>query len=139
MAAGVMYAGYLTGSKQITAPSALALSIGIAIQNFPDGAIASRQGGEKRQSVSLRRAFGRGRTYRSRADDYHRAIYHSHVAVSFKFCRRRNDLRLGGRTDSQNAAGKTLEYRHGILCRGFQRYDGFGRGFRLERRFAAQA
>ena len=41
MAVGVMYAGYLTGSKQITAASALALSIGIAIQNFPEGAIIS--------------------------------------------------------------------------------------------------
>ena len=38
---GVMYAGFLAGSTQITAASALALSIGIAIQNFPEGAIIS--------------------------------------------------------------------------------------------------
>lgn len=41
MAVGVMYAGFLTGGTQITAASALALSIGIAIQNFPEGAIIS--------------------------------------------------------------------------------------------------
>lgn len=38
---GVVYAGYLTGNADITAAGALALSIGIAIQNFPEGAIIS--------------------------------------------------------------------------------------------------
>ena len=41
MAVGVMYAGFLAENAQITASSALALSIGIAIQNFPEGAIIS--------------------------------------------------------------------------------------------------
>lgn len=41
MAVGVVYAGYLTGSAEITAAGALALSLGIAIQNFPEGAIVS--------------------------------------------------------------------------------------------------
>ena len=41
MAVGVVYAGYLSGSAQITAASALALSLGIAIQNFPEGALIS--------------------------------------------------------------------------------------------------
>ena len=41
MAVGVMYAGFLAGNSQITAAGALALSIGIAIQNFPEGAIIS--------------------------------------------------------------------------------------------------
>ena len=50
MAVGVMYAGFLTGNAQITAASALALSLGSAIQNFPEGAIISmplRAEGEK--------------------------------------------------------------------------------------------
>ena len=38
MAVGVMYAGFLAENAQITATSALALSLGIAIQNFPEGA-----------------------------------------------------------------------------------------------------
>lgn len=41
MAVGVVYAGALTGSEQITVAGALALSLGIAIQNFPEGAIIS--------------------------------------------------------------------------------------------------
>lgn len=41
MAVGVIFAGYLTGNTGITLASALALSIGIAIQNFPEGAIIS--------------------------------------------------------------------------------------------------
>nr|WP_296966488.1 hypothetical protein [uncultured Mediterraneibacter sp.] len=39
MAVGVMYAGFLAENAQITAISALALSLGIAIQNFPAGAM----------------------------------------------------------------------------------------------------
>ena len=41
MAVGVVYAGYLTGNSTISAMGALALSLGIAIQNFPEGAIIS--------------------------------------------------------------------------------------------------
>lgn len=41
MAVGVVYAGLLTGNGEITAAGALALSLGIAIQNFPEGAIVS--------------------------------------------------------------------------------------------------
>lgn len=41
MAVGVTFAGWLTGSASITMSGALALAIGIAIQNFPEGAIIS--------------------------------------------------------------------------------------------------
>lgn len=41
MAVGVVYAGLLSGNEQITIMGALALSLGIAIQNFPEGAIIS--------------------------------------------------------------------------------------------------
>lgn len=41
MAVGIVYAGYVSGSAEITAGGALALSAGIAIQNFPEGAIIS--------------------------------------------------------------------------------------------------
>lgn len=41
MAVGVVYAGCVTGNTQITLMGALALSVGIAIQNFPEGAIIS--------------------------------------------------------------------------------------------------
>ena len=41
MAVGVVFAGLLTGEVNITAGAALALSLGIALQNFPEGAIIS--------------------------------------------------------------------------------------------------
>ena len=41
MAVGVVYAGMSEGNAYITAAGALALSLGIAIQNFPEGAIIS--------------------------------------------------------------------------------------------------
>lgn len=41
MAVGVVYAGFSTGNAKISLAGALALSIGIAIQNFPEGLIIS--------------------------------------------------------------------------------------------------
>ena len=41
MAVGIVYAGWMNGNSQITGMGALALAIGIAIQNFPEGAIIS--------------------------------------------------------------------------------------------------
>ena len=41
MAVGVVFAGYLSGRADISGGGALALALGIAIQNFPEGAIIS--------------------------------------------------------------------------------------------------
>ena len=41
MAVGVVLAGWLAGDAGITAAGSLALSVGIAVQNFPEGAIIS--------------------------------------------------------------------------------------------------
>ena len=41
MAVGVIYAGWLTDTAGISLTGALALAVGIAIQNFPEGAIVS--------------------------------------------------------------------------------------------------
>lgn len=56
MAVGVIYAGFLSGNAKITAASAMALSLGIAIQNFPEGAIISlplKAEGEKKGKAFL--------------------------------------------------------------------------------------
>ncbi|MCM1146182.1 MAG: ZIP family metal transporter [Lachnoclostridium sp.] len=55
MAVGVVYAGWLSGDTGITAMGALALSLGIAIQNFPEGAIISLP--LRAEGVSKGRAF----------------------------------------------------------------------------------
>ena len=58
MAVGVVYAGYLAGDGKMALGGALALSIGIAIQNFPEGAIISMPLHAKGKSKKW--AFGAG-------------------------------------------------------------------------------
>ncbi len=51
MAVGVVYAGVLNGSEDIKAAAAIALTVGIAVQNIPEGAFVSsplRDGGEEK-------------------------------------------------------------------------------------------
>ena len=58
MAVGVTFAGALLGNTGITIAGALALAIGIAIQNFPEGAIISMP--LISEGVSKRKAFAYG-------------------------------------------------------------------------------
>lgn len=58
MAVGVVCAGLLTGSSTISAAGVLALSIGIAIQNFPEGAIISMP--LKAEGMKKSKAFANG-------------------------------------------------------------------------------
>lgn len=56
MAVGVSFAGMMTGNTMISLAGAFALSIGIAIQNFPEGAIISmplRSAGESKKKAFL--------------------------------------------------------------------------------------
>lgn len=55
MAVGVVFAGLLTGEANISAAGAFALAIGIAIQNFPEGAIISLP--LKSEGASKKKAF----------------------------------------------------------------------------------
>ena len=58
MAVGVVYAGYLAGNAKITVAAAMALSIGIAIQNFPEGAIISMP--LRAEGMNVSKAFAGG-------------------------------------------------------------------------------
>ena len=58
MAVGAVLAGLLAGESGITTASALALSLGIAIQNIPEGAIISMP--RRSRGDSCLRAFGCG-------------------------------------------------------------------------------
>ena len=58
MAVGVVYAGYLAGNAKITVTAAMALSIGIAIQNFPEGAIISMP--LRAEGMKVSKAFAGG-------------------------------------------------------------------------------
>lgn len=58
MAVGVVYAGFLSGNVSISAMGALALALGIAIQNFPEGAIISMP--LRAEGVKKSKAFSYG-------------------------------------------------------------------------------
>lgn len=58
MAVGVAFSGALLGDAGITMTAAFALSLGIGIQNFPEGAIVSMP--LKSEGMSKLRAFGLG-------------------------------------------------------------------------------
>lgn len=58
MAVGVVFAGVLTGEAAVSMAGAFALAIGIAVQNFPEGAIVSMPLIGK--GLSRRKAFGYG-------------------------------------------------------------------------------
>ena len=58
MAVGVVYAGYLVGNAKITVAAAMALSLGIAIQNFPEGAIISMP--LRAEGMKVSKAFAGG-------------------------------------------------------------------------------
>lgn len=55
MAVGVLYAGYISENPGITFSAALTLTIGIAIQNFPEGAIISMP--LKNEGLTKHRSF----------------------------------------------------------------------------------
>ncbi len=110
MAVGVLYAGLLAENAQITAASALALSLGIAIQNFPEGAIISMP--LRAEGESKRRAFFGG--VLSGVVEPVGAVLTILAArlvipalpYLFELRRRRHALRRGGGADPGNVAGK---------------------------------
>lgn len=58
MAVGVLFVGWLNGDGQITQAGAFTLALGIAIQNFPEGAIVSMP--LHAQGLSKTKSFGYG-------------------------------------------------------------------------------
>ena len=125
MAVGVMYAGFLAGNTQITAASALALSIGIAIQNFPEGAIISmplRAEGESKGRAFLGGVLS-GIVERRSTDTPCGTARDSGTTVSFELCRGCNALCCGGGANSRNVAGKAFQHRDGFLCSRLQCND----------------
>ena len=123
MAVGVVYAGYLTGTAQISAAGALALSLGIAIQNFPEGAIISLP----HARLCRRRALGHRRAGRRSADRSGRALRRPRPALSSELCGRRDALCGRGGADPRDVRGKALEHRHDLFRRRLQCDDDPGR------------
>ena len=118
MAVGVVYAGYLTGHAQITIMGAMALSIGIAIQNFPEGAVISMP--LRSEGMGKTKAFAGGaclgcRTYRCSPHDSCRRPHCSGTSISFKLCCRSYALCSSGRTHTRNVCRRTFQHRNSFL------------------------
>ena len=132
MAVGVVYAGYLAGTTQITAAGALVLSLGIAIQNFPEGAIISMP--LRAEGMKKGRAFWGGvlsgivEPIGAVLTILAAGIVVPALPLSAQLCCRSHAVCGGGGTDPGNVAGAALQRRHGVFCGGLQRDDGAGCG-----------
>lgn len=104
MAVGVVYAGVLAGSSGLTAAGAMALSAGIAIQNFPEGGYyfhAAQSVGHGELEILFRRiSFGRCGTGRRDCDDFAYKPCRSASSRISQLCCRRHDLCRRGRAHS---------------------------------------
>ena len=80
MAVGVVFAGMMANNTGITLAGAMALSIGIAIQNFPEGAELPTSSGLLHRSQLVR--------------CLHQDIQHQHQAAVLLFLRSAQDLSL---------------------------------------------
>lgn len=131
MAVGVVYAGWASGNVSITAAAAMALSIGIAIQNFPEGAIIS---------MPLRaEGMGKGKAFLygtlsgvvepiGAIDDSGGRAGAADSAVSVELRRRCHDLCGSGGTDSGNVGGTSFQCGNDFFRRGICPDDDVGRG-----------
>ncbi len=103
MAVGVVYAGYLAGNAKITVAAAMALSIGSAIQNFPEGAIISMP--LRAEGMKVSKAFAGGvlsgivEPVGAMLTILAKRIYCSGPALSVQLCSRGDDLCCCGGTD----------------------------------------
>lgn len=103
MAVGVVFAGMLSRNTEITMAGAFALSIGIAIQNFPEGAIISMplksEGTGKGKAFLYGMLSGAVEPVAAGITILLGGIYYTGASVSAVFCGRSNALCCGGRID----------------------------------------
>lgn len=141
MAVGAVFAGLLAAGQEISIAAAFSLSVGIALQNFPEGAIISmplKAGGNGKGKAFLYGVFS-GIVEPCRGVD-HGTLFRCHYAcasLSAFLCRGGHDLRGGGGAHSRIAERRSLEYRHDRRYAGVRHYDdhGYGAGLKGKRTF----
>lgn len=120
MAVGVVYAGWNAGNSGITLTGALALSIGIAIQNLPEGAIISMplhaEGMSKRKAFIYGVLSGLVESIGADHHDFSRRCYYTGTTIFIEFCGRSHDICCRGRTDSGNVCWRTFQHRNDYVC-----------------------
>lgn len=130
MAVGVVFAGYLTGKHRLQAAGAMALAIGIAIQNFPEGAIISMP--LRSEGMNKGKAFLGGMLSRhcgtDRCSPYNTCSqsYCTGTSLFPQLCSGSYALCCSRRADSGDVRRRTFRYWNHIFCSRFLRYDGIG-------------
>lgn len=114
MAVGVVFAGLLSGNNGITLAGAFSLSIGIAIQNFPEGAIISlplkSEGGSTKKAFWYGVASGVVEPIAAGITIILAGIITHMHAISACICSRGNDLCGRGRASSGSIRRRTFQY-----------------------------
>ena len=116
MAVGVVYAGWLAGGTGVSQAAALALALGIAIQNFPEGAI----------NFSVRCVVRRSGADRFFDHDPCGKCGCAGAAIFSGVRGRRHDVRRRGGTDSGNVRRKALELGDSRIRSWIRADDGMG-------------
>lgn len=102
ISSGAVFAGILMGNAEVTMMGAFALSIGIAIQNFPEGFIVSlpikNEGGSRKKAFYYWSYVWNCRAYSRRNYRASSVLCHSSPSVSSCIRGRSHDLRSRGRT-----------------------------------------
>ena len=137
MAVGVTFAGVLSDNVLITMTGAFVLSAGIAIQNFPEGAIISMP--LRAQGITKRRAFVYGtlsgivEPIAAFLTIWADGACSSASAIFSLFCGRRYDLCCSGRVDSGGTKRKTYQCRNNRCCSRVHTDDDSGCGAGIEK------
>lgn len=137
MAVGVTFAGVLSDNVLITMTGAFVLSAGIAIQNFPEGAIISMPvkgaGNYKTEGVCVWNTVRDCRADRRISDNLADGACSSASAIFSLFCGRRYDLCCSGRVDSGGTKRKTYQCRNNRCCSRVHTDDDSGCGAGIEK------
>ena len=136
MAVGVAFAGLMSQNSTITMAGALALSVGIAIQNFPEGAIISLP---LKEAVGKPKAFAYGMLSGIvEPVGAFLMLMLSEVlgpALPYFLSHRSHDLCGGGGTDTEVCPGGPFQCGDHWICRRFCGHDDFRRGLGIEVKF----
>ena len=127
MAVGVVYAGWISGDSNITLMSALILSLGIAIQNFPEGAIISMplrgEGMSRPKSFLMGVLSGAVEPVAGVLTILAAGIIVPVLPYLLSFAAGAMLYVVVGGTDSGNVRRQPFQHRNCLVCSGFFGYD----------------
>lgn len=127
MAVGAVFAGLRYGNSEVTYAAAIALAVGIAIQNFPEGAIISlplhAEGVSKPKAFILGALSGRYRALSEQYSRYSPQDLLSRPALLPEFRSRCNDICSCRGTYPRDIVRRAVGFGNNCLCSRLYRND----------------